>query len=95
MHTAMAGQITLMRASGCQACQGLGYQGRVGLYELLVMSESVKPLILKRAAVSEVREAARAAGMRNLREDGLGKVLSGETTLEEILRETQDYDATT
>ena len=92
VHTAMAGQITLMRAAGCQACQGLGYQGRVGLYELLMMSESVKPLILKRAAVSEVREAARAAGMRTLREDGLGKALRGETTLEEILRETQDYD---
>lgn len=92
VHTAMTNQMTLMRAGGCTACQGLGFQGRVGLYELLMMNDAVRPLVLKRASVSEVREAARGAGMRTLREDGLGKALQGETTLEEILRETQDYD---
>ncbi|MBI4354392.1 MAG: Flp pilus assembly complex ATPase component TadA [Candidatus Omnitrophica bacterium] len=93
VHTAMSHQMTLMKAGGCAACQGLGFQGRMGLYELLPMSEEIRPMVLKRASVSEVREAARRAGMRTLREDGLGKALQGETTVEEILRETQDYDA--
>ncbi len=93
VHTAMTNQMTLMRPGGCAACQGLGFQGRVGLYELLPMNDAVRPLVLKRASVSEVREAARGAGMLTLREDGLGKALRGDTTLEEILRETQDYDA--
>lgn len=95
VHTAMAAQMSLMRSVGCEACQGLGFQGRMGLYELLLMNDSVRPLVLKRVSVSEIREAARAAGMQTLREDGLGKVLRGDTTLEEILRETQDYDEAT
>ena len=91
VHTAMS-QMSLMRSVGCSACQGLGFQGRMGLYELLPVNEAVRPLVLTRASVSEIREAARAAGMQTLREDGLGKVLRGDTTVEEILRETQDYD---
>ncbi len=93
VHTAMTNQMTFMRSGGCAACQGLGFQGRLGLYELLMMNDAIRPLVLKRASVSEVRAAARGAGMRTLREDGLGKALRGETTLEEVLRETQDYDA--
>jgi type II secretory ATPase GspE/PulE/Tfp pilus assembly ATPase PilB-like protein len=85
-------QATLMRPVGCDACQGLGFQGRSGLFELLVMSEAMQPLVLQRAALGELRSAARQGGMRTLREDGARKVLEGQTTLEEVLRETQDYD---
>ncbi|MBI2104742.1 MAG: Flp pilus assembly complex ATPase component TadA [Candidatus Omnitrophica bacterium] len=81
----------LMRATGCEACQGIGFKGRSGLYELLVMSDALRPLIIERASVGAVREKARAEGMRTLREDGIAKVLAGVTTVEEMIRETQDY----
>jgi len=64
----------------------------VGIYEMLVLSEELRPMVLERRPVSELREAARRSGMRTLREDGLAKALAGQTTLEEVLRETQDYD---
>jgi len=82
----------LMRPAGCEACQGIGFKGRTGLYELLGMSEALRPLIIERASVSAVREQARAEGMRSLREDGIAKVLAGVTTVEEMIRETQDYE---
>ena len=82
----------LMRPVGCDACQGIGFKGRTGLYELLVMSEGLRPLILERASVSDLRAAARVEGMRTLRQDGISKVLAGITTVEEMIRETQDYE---
>jgi len=81
----------LMRAVGCSACNGLGYQGRMGLYELMVVDEAVRTLVLERKSLSQIRAAASAQGMRTLREDGMTKVCAGETTLEEVMRETQDY----
>jgi len=82
----------LMKAVGCEACQGIGYRGRAGLYELLVMSEGLRPLVIERAGVNELRDLARAEGMRSLRENGIAKVLAGVTTVEEMIRETQDYE---
>ena len=82
----------LMKPVGCQACQGIGFRGRSGLYELLVMSEGISPLIISRASVDELRAKARAEGMRSLREDGIAKVIAGITAVEEMMRETQDYD---
>jgi type II secretory ATPase GspE/PulE/Tfp pilus assembly ATPase PilB-like protein len=88
-----AAQLTqpLMKPGGCEACQGLGFKGRSGAFELLVMSEVLAPLILERVSVTELRATARAEGMRTLREDGVAKVLAGVTTVEEMIRETQDY----
>ena len=88
---ASANQNQILRAVGCDVCQGIGYRGRVGLYELLVLSDAIRPMILERASVSDIREKARADGMRTLRENGAAKVLEGLTTIEEVLRETQDY----
>jgi type II secretory ATPase GspE/PulE/Tfp pilus assembly ATPase PilB-like protein len=82
----------IMRAVGCDACQGIGYKGRSGLYELLVMTEPLRPLVIDRSSVSELRAKARAEGMRTLRQDGIAKVLAGVTTVEEMVRETQDYE---
>ena len=82
----------LMKAVGCDACQGIGYRGRDGIFELLVLTDALRPLILERKSVSDVREQARTEGMRSLREHGIAKVLAGETTVEEMLRETQDYE---
>ncbi len=88
-----AGELTqpLMKAVGCEACQGIGFRGRVGLFELLVMTEEVRPMVLECASVTEIRAKAQALGMKGLRDNGVAKVLAGITTVEEILRETQDY----
>ena len=81
----------LMKPGGCDACQGIGFKGRSGIFEFLVMTESVRPLIIERASAGELRAVAAGQGMRSLREDGIVKVLAGVTTVEEMIRETQDY----
>jgi type II secretory ATPase GspE/PulE/Tfp pilus assembly ATPase PilB-like protein len=74
---------------GCEECRQLGYQGRKGIYELLVVSENIRPLILSRAPASTIAMKAVEQGMRTLRTDGWNKVRNGETTIEEVLRVTQ------
>src|ERR1017187_10983865 len=74
---------------GCEACRQFGYQGRKGIYELLIVSEAIRPLIMNRANATEIAQRAMAAGMRTLRTDGWTKVKNGETTIEEVLRVTQ------
>lgn len=79
---------TLYRPRGCQACGGRGYSGRLGLYELLELSDELRNLILTRAAISDVMRAAQGTGMRTLRMAGLIEVLKGRTTLAEVFRVT-------
>ena len=80
---------TMSRGAGCPSCKDTGYKGRVGIFELLAMTDAVKNLVVAKAPAHAIREAARPGGLRGLREDGLSKVLSGVTTLEEVLRVTQ------
>jgi type II secretory ATPase GspE/PulE/Tfp pilus assembly ATPase PilB-like protein len=75
--------------AGCEDCRQLGYQGRLAIYELLVVTEVLRPLILQRAAASTIAQAAMDDGMRTLRVDGWNKVRNGVTTIEEVLRVTQ------
>lgn len=77
------------RGKGCEACRQLGYQGRMGIYELLLVSEAVRPLILNRAPATTIAQKAIQHGMRTLRVDGWNKVRAGQTTIEEVLRVTQ------
>ncbi|HEX3628684.1 MAG TPA: ATPase, T2SS/T4P/T4SS family [Verrucomicrobiae bacterium] len=77
------------RGAGCEECRQFGYQGRKGIYELLIVNESLRPLILGRAAASTIASRAIENGMRTLRTDGWNKVKNGETTIEEVLRVTQ------
>ena len=77
------------RGIGCDECRQLGYQGRLGIYELLLLNEAVRPLILNRAPASTIAQKAMEQGMRTLRHDGWNKVRSGLTTIEEVLRVTQ------
>jgi type II secretion system protein E len=77
------------RGAGCEECRQFGYQGRKGIYELLILNESMRPLILSRAPASTIAAKAIAEGMRPLRTDGWNKVKAGETTIEEVLRVTQ------
>jgi type II secretion system protein E len=75
--------------TGCEQCRQFGYQGRKGIYELLVVTEAIRPLVMNRANATAIAQAAIMNGMRTLRTDGWNKVKNGETTIEEILRVTQ------
>src|SRR5205085_3257264 len=77
------------RGVGCEQCRQLGYQGRMGIYELLILNEALRPLILNRAPASTIAQKAIEFGMRTLRTDGWNKVRNGQTTIEEVLRVTQ------
>src|SRR5580700_12207758 len=77
------------RGAGCEECRQFGYQGRQGIYELLILNEALRPLILGRAAASTIAARAIDQGMRTLRTDGWNKVKAGRTTIEEVLRVTQ------
>jgi len=77
------------RGAGCDECRQLGYQGRLGIYELLLLNEAVRPLILNRAPASTIAQKAMENGMRTLRHDGWNKVRASLTTIEEVLRVTQ------
>ncbi len=78
--------VPVFRPAGCARCQDTGYRGRVGVYEMLVMSEAMERLTVAGASAEEIARQARSEGMRTLREDGLLKVLSGHTSIEEVAR---------
>jgi type II secretion system protein E len=78
------------RGRGCDECRFTGYRGRKGIFEILVMNEAMRPLIIERTSSSTLKQAACAKGMRTLREDGWAKVCAGITTIEEVGRVTQE-----
>ncbi len=77
---------TLYRHKGCNRCNGIGYKGRMGIYEVLEMTEAIEKLAVEHASADELGRQARAEGMITLREDGFEKVRLGLTSIEEILR---------
>ncbi len=79
-----------VEGKGCEECSQTGYRGRSGIYELLLVNEVVRPLILKRSSADIIRDAAVQQGMRTLREDGWQKVRTGVTTVAEVVRVTQE-----
>jgi general secretion pathway protein E len=81
---------TVYEGQGCDECAHTGYRGRCGIYELLLVNETIKQLILKRASADVIREAAVKQGMRPLREDGWRTVRSGVTSVGEVVRVTQE-----
>ncbi len=78
---------------GCEKCNNTGYKGRMGIYELLVMDEELREMIVSEASLDAFREACRKHGMRTLRESGLMAIHSGQTSIEEVVRETMLDDA--
>jgi len=80
--------VTLYRGEGCDKCDGTGYRGRQGLYEVMAMNAGIRKLIMQEATADELRDAAIADGMLTLRMDGLKKLERGVTTLEEVMKET-------
>ncbi|MHC4443875.1 MAG: GspE/PulE family protein [Planctomycetota bacterium] len=83
------GNRTLKQGKGCKRCNNTGYRGRMGIFELLSMTNEIRELAFNRAATSQIRRAAKAAGMRSLLEDGKIKILRGITTLEDVARHAQ------
>ena len=81
-------EVELFRGKGCKRCFHTGYKGRVGITEILTFSSQIKELVLARAGEFKIKGAARAEGMKTMREDGLAKAVAGLTTLEEVLRVT-------
>jgi len=79
-------ELTLHRKVGCENCRHTGYRGRLGVYELMVMNAEIAEMIVRRAPLHDLKDASKANGMKELREDGLYKVLMGITDPEEIRR---------
>jgi|YNPNPStandDraft_1061719.scaffolds.fasta_scaffold00003_75 type IV pilus assembly protein PilB len=79
-------KVTFYRGRGCDHCRGSGYKGRIGVYELLVVDDRIRDLVLQKASSHVLREAAIESGMKTLRDDAITKILLGQTTLEECLR---------
>jgi len=79
-------KITFYRGMGCDNCKQTGYRGRKGVYELIVISDRIRGLILKKASTTEIKQAGIEEGMKTLQDDGLRKVLEGITTIEDCLR---------
>ncbi|MCY2931845.1 MAG: GspE/PulE family protein [Planctomycetota bacterium] len=80
----------LYHGRGCRACQGTGYRGRQGIFEIMPVTERIRAMIVERASAGEIRREAARFGMVSLREDGWRLVREGRTTLEEVLRATKD-----
>ncbi len=78
------------KGKGCQECGNSGYKGRIGIYELFVASEEIRKLTIARASGDDLKKQARKEGMRSMLEDGVDKVASGMTTLEEVLRAVRE-----
>jgi type II secretory ATPase GspE/PulE/Tfp pilus assembly ATPase PilB-like protein len=83
------GNVPIYQPVGCDDCRQSGYQGRLGIYELLIISEDIRSLIMQRSPASTISHKALDNGMRTLRVDGWRKVKAGLTTIEEVLRVTQ------
>ncbi len=79
------------KGRGCEHCNYSGYKGRSGIFELLILDEDIRSLILDKVPIAKLREQAIKNGMRTLREDGLRKVFSGKTTIEELVAITSAY----
>jgi general secretion pathway protein E len=82
--------VTAFRTGGCGECLSTGYRGRTGIYEILVLDDELRALVLAKSDANSIKARAVQHGMRTLREDGAQKVLSGITTTEEVLRVTSE-----
>ncbi len=82
------GEVEIFEPGGCVRCRHTGYRGRVGLFEVMIVSDEIRALIVGRATAGEIKKVAKAQGMRTLAADGMEKVRAGATTLSEVARVT-------
>ena len=80
-----AATATFMRGEGCQNCNGTGYRGRAGIFEMFVVNEEIQRMIYDNVGTAKLRDKARSLGMRTMREDGVRKVLAGATSIDEVV----------
>jgi type II secretory ATPase GspE/PulE/Tfp pilus assembly ATPase PilB-like protein len=78
-----------IRGNGCEHCRQTGYQGRTAIYEICLVTEPLRKLIMKKKDGGELKQCAISEGMESLRQDGWRRVASGSTTIEEVVRVTQ------
>jgi general secretion pathway protein E len=90
IHLRMGKIENLYKGTGCEQCAGTGFFGRIGIFELFLIDDSIRRMILKNSDAMQIREEARRNGMKTLLEDGLEKVKASLTTLTEVLRVTQE-----
>jgi general secretion pathway protein E len=81
---------TIYRPLGCNMCRNTGYRGRTAVHELLVMDDDVRKLVMEKADAAMIRRSCTGKGMKLLRHDGTERVMAGQTTIEELLRVTQE-----
>ena len=79
---------TFHTGKGCNVCKGIGFKGRIGIFELLIMDEHIKEMVTTKTSSSAIKKAAEAAGMKSLRENGIEKASKGITSLDEVLQAT-------
>jgi general secretion pathway protein E len=87
---ALQGPIYRPAANGCRACRSTGYRGRTAVQELMLMDDEVRSLVMQKADAATIRRTCTARGMTLLRQNGAERILQGETTVEELLRVTQE-----
>ena len=85
--------ILVYKGKGCEECKGTGYKGRCGLYELLIINEGIRRLIIEKTGASVIRQKAIQGGLKTLRDDGWEKVKKGITTIEEVVRVTKEDES--
>ena len=73
---------------GCDKCNGTGYRGRIGIFEIMVFNDEIRDLIMNQASTTVLRAAGQRTGMRLLRDNGLAAIYDGVTTIDEIVKET-------
>ncbi len=84
-------RVQAYRGAGCESCRGIGYRGRLGIFELMELSDEIRQLVMENRDSAVLTAAARRNGMSNLREDGWEKIERGVTTVEEVVRVTQEF----
>jgi type II secretory ATPase GspE/PulE/Tfp pilus assembly ATPase PilB-like protein len=85
-------KVEIYEGKGCPDCRFTGYRGRTAIHEILMLTESIREMILQNASSQQIKQKAVAQGMRTLRQDGLRKVIAGLTTLSEVVRVTQQEE---
>lgn len=85
LDAAVSTKPEFMEGAGCDACNGSGFRGRLGIFEVFVVNEEIQRMIYENRRSTQLREKARAYGMRTMREDGLRKATAGLTTVEEVV----------
>lgn len=85
-----AAKMTFMKGKGCPKCNGIGYKGRMGLFEIFLVNEELQQMVYEGRTLVEIRQKARELGMRTMREDGIRKISSGLTTPDEVLKVTMN-----